>query len=162
MAKTFAYQQHAIISAPFEQVWSWLGDPRRHVELHPMIRDLRVLAEGDGPELGERFIDFVVHDEVEVLGLGLAVEYFSRLILRPAAATIQIRATCRPRLVTTVVWTLTEVEGGTRIDEQVELTAPRVLAKFSTGESQRAHQRMWETMQVLVTERQRLSDAVSD
>lgn len=155
MAKTYGYSHSATIGATIEEVWDWLADPRRHVELHPLIRELTILAEGDGPGDGERFIDFVVRDEVKLFGVDVPVIYNSRMIQRPAEHTMLLRATCQPRLVTTVVWTLRSVEGGTEVEEQVELTAPRIIAGFSTRQSQRAHESMFATLQRLVAERSR-------
>jgi ligand-binding SRPBCC domain-containing protein len=153
MAKTYGYSHSAIIGAPIDEVWAWLGDPRRHVELHPMIRELTITAEGEGPGEGERFIDFVVRDDVRLFGVDVPVVYNSRMIQRLAEYKMLLRATCPPRLVTTIVWTLRSVDGGTEVEEQVELTAPRIIAGFSTRQSQRAHESMFATLQRLVAER---------
>ncbi len=158
MAKTYGYSHSAIIGAPLQEVWDWLRDPRRHVELHPLIRELTITAEGDGPGDGEQFVEFVVRDLVKLFGVDVPVEYHSYMILRPHEHKMLVRATCQPRLITTVVWTLREVESGTEVEEEVELTAPRLIAGFSTRQSQRAHESMFATLQRLVAERGEHSD----
>lgn len=155
MAKTYGYSHSAIIGAPIDEIWEWLGDPRRHVELHPLIRELTIVAEGEGPGDGERFVDFIVRDAVRLFGVDVPVVYHARMIQRLAEHKMLLRSTCQPRLVTTVVWTLRSVAGGTEVDEQVELTAPRLIAGFSTRQSQRAHESMFATLQRLVAERNR-------
>jgi ligand-binding SRPBCC domain-containing protein len=153
MAKTFGYSHSAVIGAPLEEVWDWLGDLRRHVELHPLMREITILEEGDGPGPGEHYCDFVGREEVKLFGVDVPVIYQSRMIRRPVEHVIVIRTTCQPRLVTTVQWSLRAVEGGTEVEEQVELTAPRLIAGFSTRQSQRAHEEMFATLQRLVAER---------
>jgi hypothetical protein len=153
MAKTYGYSHSAIIGAPLDEVWDWLGDPRRHIELHPLIRELTILEQGDGPGPGERYCNFVVRDEVKLFGVDVPVVYNSQMIQRPAEHKMIVRATCPPRLQTTVLWSLRPVEGGTEVEEQVELTAPRLIAGFSTRQSQRAHVQMFATLQRLVAER---------
>jgi ligand-binding SRPBCC domain-containing protein len=153
MAKTLGYRNSAVIGAPLDEVWDWLGDPRRHIELHPLIRELTVIEEGDGPEPGECYCDFVVRDEVKLFGVDVPVIYQSRMIRRSATHELIIRTTCQPRLVTTVLWSMRAVEGGTEVEEQVELTAPRMIAGFSTRQSQRAHEEMFATLQRLVAAR---------
>jgi hypothetical protein len=155
MAKTYGYIHSAIIGAPLDEVWQWLGDPRRHVELHPLIRELTILEEGEGPNPGEHFCNFVVRDEVKLFGVDVPVVYHSQMIQRRAEHKMIVRATCPPRLVTTVLWSLREVEGGTEVEEQVELTAPRLIAGFSTRQSQRSHEQMFATLQRWVAERGR-------
>ncbi len=162
MAKTYGYKHSAIIGAPFQEVWDWLGDPRRHIELHPLMRELTVTAEGEGPGEGERFVEFTVRDDVKLFGVDVPVEYHSRMVQRPAEHKMLLRATCQPRLVTTVVWTLRAVDGGTEVEEQVELTAPRLIAGFSTRQSQRAHETMFATLQRLVAERGQAPGAEND
>ena len=155
MAKTYGYTHSAIIGAPLDEVWEWLGDPRRHVELHPLIRELTILEQGDGPSAGEWFCNFVVRDEVKLFGVDVPVVYQSQMIQRRAEHKMIVRATCPPRLVTTVLWSLRAVEGGTEVEEQVELTAPRLIAGFSTRQSKRSHEQLFATLQRLVTERGR-------
>jgi ligand-binding SRPBCC domain-containing protein len=155
MAKTYGYTHSATIGAPLDEVWDWLGDPRRHVELHPLIRELTIVEEGDGPGPGERFCNFVVRDEVKLFGVDVPVVYQSQMIQRRAEHKMIMRTTCPPRLLTTVLWSLRAVEGGTEIEEQVELTAPRLIAGFSTRQSQRSHEQMFATLQRLVAERGR-------
>lgn len=155
MAKTYGYTHSAIIGAPLDEVWDWLSDPRRHIELHPLIRELTITEEGEGPGPGERYCDFVVRDDVKLFGVDVPVIYQSRMIQRPDEHKLVIRTTCQPRLETTVLWSLGAVEGGTEVVEQVELTAPRLIAGFSTRQSQRAHEAMFATLQRLVAERDR-------
>lgn len=155
MAKTYGYTHSALIGAPLDEIWEWLGDPRRHVELHPLIRELTITEEGDGPNPGERYCNFVVRDEVKLFGVDVPVVYHSEMIKRPAEHKMIVRATCPPRLVTTVLWSLRSVDGGTEVEEQVELTAPRLIAGFSTRQSQRSHEQMFATLQRLVAERGR-------
>ncbi|MFO7561356.1 MAG: SRPBCC family protein [Enhygromyxa sp.] len=153
MAKTFGYSNSAIIGAPIDEVWEWLGDLNRHLELHPLLRELTILEEGEGPGPGEVYCDFVGREEVKLFGVDVPVIYQSRMIRRAAEHQIVVRTTCAPRLVTTVQWSLRAVEGGTEVVEEVELTAPRLIAGFSTRQSQRAHEQMFATLQRLVAER---------
>jgi ligand-binding SRPBCC domain-containing protein len=155
MAKTYGYTHSAIIGAPLDDVWDWLADPRRHIELHPLIRELTITDEGDGPGPGERYCNFVVRDDVRLFGVEVPVIYQSQMIQRPAEYKMIVRATCQPRLVTTVLWSLRTVDGGTEVEEQVELTAPRLIAGFSTRQSQKAHEQMFATLQRLASERAR-------
>lgn len=143
MPRTLGYTQRVHIDAPIDEVWSLLADPRRHVELHPLIHELIILDEGDGPEPGERYVDFEVLDGVKLLGVEFPVKYQSHMIQRPSTRSLSLRAMVPPRLVTTVEWSLSTVDGGTQIDEQVELTAPWSVAGFSTRQSRRAHIEMF-------------------
>lgn len=147
MLRTLGYTQRVHIDAPIDTVWSLLADPRRHVELHPLIHELTILAEGDGPEPGERFVEFEVLDGVKLLGVEFPVKYQSHMIQRPTTRTLSLRATVPPRLVTTVEWAMSAVNGGTQIDEQVELTAAWSVAGFSARQSRRAHAKLFAAVQ---------------
>lgn len=154
MPKTLRYAQRVTIPAPIELVWSYLADPQSHRELHPLIRELTILSEGEGPEPGERFIEFEVLDGVTLLRTEFPVRYQARMIQRPATRCLSLQA-LTGRLVTTAEWQLSTVEGGTQIDEQVELTASRLLANFSIRQSQRSHMEMFMALQRVCASRER-------
>jgi len=146
MPRTLRYTQRTVIRASFEAIWAWLADPARYPELHPLMRKLTVEEEGGDDE--ESFVSYVVVDGLPVVGsLELPVRYRVHMTRRRAARDLAIRATATPGLVTTSRWSFETVDGGTRVQEAVELTAPWPIAGYALRQSLQAHAVMLDNLE---------------
>ncbi|GAB4521128.1 MAG: hypothetical protein Tsb0020_39750 [Haliangiales bacterium] len=152
MPRTRHYTQQALIAAPIDEVWAWLADPLRHVELHPLMRTLTILDEDAGPG-DESAVEFEVVDGLRMMGLEMPLRYRSRMRRRPSQWSLSTEARCWPRLTTVVDWRFAPVadEAGraphTRIHEQVSMTAPAAIVGYAMRQSQRSHQRLFEALE---------------
>ncbi|MCA9699831.1 MAG: SRPBCC family protein [Myxococcales bacterium] len=148
MAKTLDYQREQLLTGPRERIWELLADPLQHVGLHPLIQRVDIVASGAGPGPGQRYFDLEILDRVPLLGpLALPVRYRTHMICDPSDHSFHMRATCPPRLVTEVRWSLQAVEGGTLLRERVELSAPAPLVAFSIRASRESHEAMFAALQ---------------
>lgn len=147
MSKTLRYRQSVVIPAPVEAVWALLVDPKNHVDLHPLVRDIEIIARG-GPEGEGGWVEFEVLDGLKLLGLfEFEVRYRARMTRRPGERRLTLVAHAQPRLDTTTDWRLHAEGEGTRIDEAVELSAPGYLVRYATRQSRRSHAGMFAALQ---------------
>ena len=101
------------VPAPLDRVARCLVEPEHFVATHPLITALTPGEAG-----------FIVSERVRVLGIPYRFEYPASITYDAASGVVVIVADVRRTTRIRMTFTLTAEDGGTRVVEEVELTAP--------------------------------------
>lgn len=130
------------VPAAPDVVQTFYADLDNLKQLHPLIVSVRRVAHSETPE-GYRRI-YRVRDRIPIGPLALPISYRTELQVRRSATGRRVDADARQfpgiRLVATVHFE--PVAAGTRLTEQLTISAPRPLAGVTTREALSAHTEM--------------------
>jgi hypothetical protein len=136
MPKTLTYQQFFTIHAPAQKILDFLFNPENHLQLHPLVIRIDVIERGTTPA---PFVLFDVTDSLRMMGIPFTVKYRTKMIRYPAENKLYLDAVSPGNVTTQVSWTLQEKNGVTALHEEVSLTAPSLLVKYSVKQSKQSH-----------------------
>jgi hypothetical protein len=128
---SWSYQVEAAC-AP-EQALALLGDLTRQGELHPLIVEVRELPPAPGA-----LRSYAITDALRLGPLPFRITYFADTLSVTDDEVVTL-ARQRPRTTLRNRTTVTAVDGGTRVQVEVELTAPRLLFGYAFREGRKAH-----------------------
>lgn len=130
----------ADIAAPPEAVATFLADLANYEALHPMLVDVRQIP--GGPDGATRYL--APH---RMRLYGVPIRFTCRVDLRTAGpGEIRTHTLQRPGIQMWSTMTVRPHAGGTRLHEQVDISAPRLLMKTVLRDGGSSHAAMWDNL----------------
>lgn len=130
----------ADIAAPPDAVAALLSDLVNYEALHPMLVDVRQIPGGtDGTTR------YLAPHRMRLYGI--PIRFTCRVDLRTCApGEIRTHTRQRPGIEMWSTMTVRPHEGGTRLREQVDITAPRLLMRTVLRDGGSSHAAMWDNL----------------
>ncbi|OBB09558.1 polyketide cyclase / dehydrase and lipid transport [Mycolicibacterium setense] len=127
------------VPAPPDRVRAFYVDLDNISQVHPLVQWVRGEPRVDLPD-GYRQ-DYRVRDRIPLGPLALPITYRARLIV-PAAGPVRARARQFPQVQLDSRVDFARTESGTRITEELTITAPRPLLPLTVEQAVAAHTTM--------------------
>jgi hypothetical protein len=139
MSLWIAHSEHTLsdeIPAAPERVRDFYVDLDNIKVVHPLVVSVERTARSDSSD-GYRQ-EYRVRDRIPLGPLAIGITYVARLHVRPDG-TVATEARQFPRVHLDGIVTFEPIDGGTRLTERIQITAPRLLAATTAREGVKAH-----------------------
>jgi len=130
----------ADIAAPPERVAAFLADLVNYEALHPMLVNVRAIPGGTGGATR-----YLAPHRMRLLGI--PIRFTCRVDLRTdTPGEIRSHTLQRPGIEMRSTVTVRPHDGGSRLHEQVDITAPRLLMNTVLRDGGNSHAAMWNNL----------------
>jgi hypothetical protein len=139
MSVWIAQSEHTLsdeIPAPPDQVRDFYVDLDNIKVVHPLVVSVERTARTETAEGYEQ--EYRVRDRIPLGPMAIGITYVARLHVWPDGA-VTTEARQFPRVHLDGMVTFEPIDGGTRLTERIQITAPRLLAAMTAREGVKAH-----------------------
>jgi ligand-binding SRPBCC domain-containing protein len=137
---TAHFEQEMFIQAPPETVLGFLDNAENHPKIHPMVVGIQLIEATSAPD-GAPIRSYAIRDQMQLGPFTIRFTYRAAFQRRPGGELI-FDAFQFPRIKLHNIFHFQPEGTGTRVTEQVNIQAPRLLIKTVYKQAQHAHQQM--------------------
>ncbi len=137
---TTQFTQEIVIQAPPENVLGFLDNADNHPKIHPMVVGIRLTETTSAPD-GTPVRNYAIRDRMRLGPFTIRFTYRAAF-QRRSGSELVFDAVQFPRIKLHNIFHFQPEGMGTRVTEQVNIQAPRLLIKTVYEQAQHAHQQM--------------------